>query len=108
MLEAKCGLEITRVVAILFSQKYIKLPCCRHKPSYDYHQHYRHPDKIAHLCTMDLATLPDDFFVTLGQYTKTVYRDQYPAIDPRSAALSQKGKVVIITGASQGLGRHVS
>ena len=56
---------------------------------------------------MDLSALPDDFFVNLGKVTKAVYRDQYPAIDPRSPALSQKGKVVIVTGASQGLGREV-
>ena len=56
---------------------------------------------------MDLAALPDDFFVTVSQFTKTVYRDEYPDIDPTSEALSQEGKVVIITGTSQGIGRHV-
>ena len=30
--------------------------------------------------------------------------EQYPAIDPTSAALSQKGKVIVITGASSGIG----
>jgi NADP-dependent 3-hydroxy acid dehydrogenase YdfG len=57
---------------------------------------------------MDFSSLPDDFFVTSSQYTNTVHRDIYPAIDPTLPALSQKGKVIIITGASQGLGRHVS
>jgi len=56
---------------------------------------------------MDLAALPDDFFVTVSQFTKTVYRDEYPDIDPTSEALSQEGKVVVITGTSQGIGRHV-
>ncbi|KUJ18760.1 NAD(P)-binding protein [Mollisia scopiformis] len=55
---------------------------------------------------MDLSQLPDDFFVTLSQFTKTTYRDVYPVVDPTSPALSQQGKVVIITGTSQGLGRH--
>ncbi|KAJ4340416.1 hypothetical protein N0V95_007501 [Ascochyta clinopodiicola] len=43
-------------------------------------------------------------FVTSMQFTARTHRDVYPAIDPTQPALSQKGKVVIITGASQGLG----
>jgi hypothetical protein len=56
---------------------------------------------------MDLAALPDDFFVTVSQFTKTTYRDEYPEVDPTSKALSLEGKVVVITGTSQGIGRHV-
>jgi hypothetical protein len=56
---------------------------------------------------MDLSALPDDFFITSSQFTKSTYRDEYPSINPRSPALSQAGKVVVVTGASQGLGRHV-
>jgi hypothetical protein len=56
---------------------------------------------------MDLSALPDDFFVTSSQFTKTTYRDEYPSVNPTSPALTQTGKVVIVTGASQGLGRHV-
>jgi hypothetical protein len=56
---------------------------------------------------MDLAALPDDFFVTVSQFTKTIYRDEYPDVDPTSKALTQEGKVVVITGASQGIGRQV-
>ncbi|KAG4436873.1 hypothetical protein IFR05_007636 [Cadophora sp. M221] len=52
-----------------------------------------------------LAQLPDDFFVTSSQFTKTTYRDEYPELDVTQGSFSQKGKVVIITGASQGLGR---
>lgn len=48
--------------------------------------------------------LPVDFFATSGAYTPHVHRDQYPAIDPTSSALSQAGKVIIITGASAGIG----
>ncbi|KAH7413157.1 putative oxidoreductase ucpA [Cadophora sp. MPI-SDFR-AT-0126] len=47
----------------------------------------------------------DDYWVKQQQFTKTVYRDVYPAIDPTSASNSQAGKVVVITGASRGLGR---
>jgi len=56
---------------------------------------------------MDLDALPDDFFVTTSQFTKTAYRDEYPDLDPASEALSQEGKIVVITGTSQGIGRYV-
>lgn len=48
--------------------------------------------------------LPPDFFTTTSAYTPHVYRDQYPSIDPTSAALSQAGKVIVITGAGAGIG----
>ena len=51
-----------------------------------------------------MDNLPTDFFATSGAYTPHIYRDQYPSIDPTSPALSQAGKVVIITGASDGIG----
>jgi NAD(P)-dependent dehydrogenase (short-subunit alcohol dehydrogenase family) len=51
-----------------------------------------------------MENLPPDFWATSGSYTPHIHRDQYPAIDPRSPALSQSGKVVIITGASAGIG----
>jgi hypothetical protein len=53
-----------------------------------------------------MDSLPDDFFVTSMQFTPTTHRDVYPAIDPQSPALSQKGKVIAITGATRGLGRR--
>jgi hypothetical protein len=37
-----------------------------------------------------------------------VHTEVYPSIDPTTPALSQEGKVVIISGASRGIGRHVS
>ncbi|CAM1508914.1 Fc.00g026530.m01.CDS01 [Cosmosporella sp. VM-42] len=49
--------------------------------------------------------MPANYFVKLNQFTRTIHRDQYPAIDPASPKLSQKGKVVIVTGASQGIGK---
>ncbi|KAK1244200.1 hypothetical protein MKX08_002338 [Trichoderma sp. CBMAI-0020] len=55
--------------------------------------------------TDPLQGLPDDYVVTSQAFTKQVHRDVYPAIDPSNPALSQKGKVVIITGASKGIGR---
>jgi hypothetical protein len=46
-------------------------------------------------------------FTTGNAFTKKVYRDVYPAVNPEAPALSQAGKVVMITGASRGIGRHV-
>lgn len=51
-----------------------------------------------------MEDLPTDFFVTTSAYTPTVHRDQYPAIDPKNSGSSQAGKVIIITGASSGIG----
>ncbi|KAI9810259.1 MAG: hypothetical protein M1827_006393 [Pycnora praestabilis] len=53
-----------------------------------------------------MENLPKDYFVTSMAFTKTTYRDQYPSIDPLSEALSQAGKVIVITGASKGIGRR--
>jgi hypothetical protein len=57
---------------------------------------------------MDFASLPPDYFISSLQFMKKVHTQLYPTIDPTSPALSQAGKVVIITGASKGLGRSVS
>ena len=54
-----------------------------------------------------MENLPSDHFVTQQQFVKTVYRDVYPAIDPEAPSNSQAGKVIVITGASKGLGRKV-
>ncbi|KAL9625498.1 MAG: hypothetical protein Q9160_000208 [Pyrenula sp. 1 TL-2023] len=51
-----------------------------------------------------MENLPTDHFVTSLQFTPKAYTDVYPAIDPTSPALSQAGKVIIITGASRGIG----
>ncbi|KAF1925041.1 NAD(P)-binding protein [Didymella exigua CBS 183.55] len=51
-----------------------------------------------------MENLPVDYFVTSMQFTARTHRDVYAAIDPNQAALSQKGKVIVVTGASQGLG----
>ncbi|GIJ86508.1 hypothetical protein Asppvi_005397 [Aspergillus pseudoviridinutans] len=50
--------------------------------------------------------LPVDFFTNAAAYTPRVYRDQYPAIDPTSPSLNQAGQIVIITGASSGIGAN--
>ena len=50
---------------------------------------------------------PDPHQLTTNHaFTKKVYRDLYPAVDPRQPKFSQAGKVVMITGASRGIGRH--
>lgn len=46
-----------------------------------------------------------DYFISTHQFTRTVHRDRYPSIDPTSPKLSQKGQTVIVTGASQGIGK---
>ncbi|KAK4232722.1 hypothetical protein C8A03DRAFT_39676 [Achaetomium macrosporum] len=51
-----------------------------------------------------MENLPPDYFVTSMQFTKHVYQDVYPSIDPSKPELSLAGKVVIITGASRGIG----
>lgn len=54
--------------------------------------------------TKAMENLPDDYFVKTMQFTARTHRDVYAAIDPSQDVLSQKGKVVVITGASQGIG----
>jgi hypothetical protein len=54
-----------------------------------------------------MENLPSDHFVSAQQFVKTVYRDVYPAIDPAATSNNQKGKVIVITGASKGIGRKV-
>ncbi|ORY19313.1 hypothetical protein BCR34DRAFT_472212 [Clohesyomyces aquaticus] len=51
-----------------------------------------------------MESLHIDHFVKYQQFVPTTHRDVYPAIDPTQQSLSQNGKVIIITGASQGLG----
>ncbi|KAN0110346.1 putative oxidoreductase ucpA [Hyaloscypha variabilis] len=52
-----------------------------------------------------MADPPSDLFVKKAQFTKTVYRDVYPTVDPTNPANSMAGKVIVITGPSKGLGR---
>ena len=52
--------------------------------------------------TDQLATLPKDWVVTSGQFTRKAYTDVYPPIDPTAPENSLKGKVAIVTGASRG------
>jgi len=54
---------------------------------------------------MNNPTVDPHAFTTPNSFTKNLYRDIYPAIEPTSPALSQEGKVVIITGASRGIGK---
>jgi len=54
-----------------------------------------------------METLPTNHFTKAQQFVPTIHRDVYSAVDPTQPSLSQQGKVVIITGASQGLGARV-
>lgn len=45
-----------------------------------------------------------NMFTTPFQLTKSMHRDVYPAVDPSNPTLSAKNKVIIITGAGEGLG----
>ncbi|KAK7941607.1 uncharacterized protein PG986_013994 [Apiospora aurea] len=51
-----------------------------------------------------LKSKPRDFFRTALAFTPTVHGDIYPSIDPTRPELSLAGKVVIVTGASKGIG----
>jgi shikimate 5-dehydrogenase len=54
----------------------------------------------------ELLALPKDWIVTSGQFTRKAYTNVYPAIDPTAAQNSLSGKVVVVTGASRGLGAN--
>ncbi|KAL2815255.1 hypothetical protein BDW59DRAFT_153925 [Aspergillus cavernicola] len=51
------------------------------------------------------TSIDPDLLVKRNAFTKETYRDVYPAIDPTQPELSQAGKVVVITGATRGLGQ---
>lgn len=53
---------------------------------------------------VDIASLPKDWIVTSGQFTRKAYTDIYPAIDPTKPENSLQGKIVVVTGASRGIG----
>jgi hypothetical protein len=65
--------------------------------------HYYLPART--LSTME--DLPPDFWVTSTQFTPKTYQTNYPAIDPTNPQNSLAGKVVIISGASRGIGAMV-
>jgi hypothetical protein len=51
------------------------------------------------------ANTDPNLFVKAMAFTKNAHRDVYPAVDPKQPNLSQAGKVIVITGATRGLGR---
>lgn len=48
-----------------------------------------------------------DLGTKMHAFTTKNYRDVYPGIDPARPEHAQTGKVIVITGASRGLGRLV-
>lgn len=50
------------------------------------------------------ATPDPDAYTTPFAITKSIHRDPYWAIDSKNPANNQSGKIIIITGASAGLG----
>lgn len=63
-------------------------------------------------CTRITLTTPDGEVVTMDphaltapfQFTKTMRRELYPAINPENPELSARGKTILITGATGGIG----
>ena len=53
---------------------------------------------------MNLEHLDPNHFARQGAFTKQIFRDVYPSIDPTSPAMSQRGKVIVISGAGSGIG----
>ena len=56
---------------------------------------------------MPLDVTHPDYWTEALQFTPTVHRDVYPALDPLSDRLQAiaKGKVVVVTGAGSGFGK---
>ncbi|KAK6207827.1 hypothetical protein QIS74_12908 [Colletotrichum tabaci] len=52
------------------------------------------------------SDLPSDYIYKLLQFTPRQHHDVYPAIDPSNPELSLAGKVVLVTGASRGIGAN--
>jgi hypothetical protein len=55
-----------------------------------------------------MSAPPSDYLIRQSTFTKVTYQDEYPTVYPTRAENNQAGKVIVITGAGKGLGRHVS
>ena len=54
-----------------------------------------------------MEEIPADAFTRATQFLQRRHSGIYPAIDPTLTSLSLEGSVVVVTGASEGIGRSV-
>ena len=54
------------------------------------------------------ATFDPDRFVKSLALTKPYHRSVYPGVSPQNPSLSAAGKIVLVTGASRGVGRGIA
>lgn len=82
-------------------------PCSDHPGDWISHAGYDKKPEVSFIM-VDWLNAPRDFPTTTLQFTKNSQLDVYPEVDPSAPANSLSGKVVIITGASHGIGSEVS
>ncbi|KAF2252857.1 NAD(P)-binding protein [Trematosphaeria pertusa] len=57
---------------------------------------------------MGSADVDPDLYTKMQNLTSTYHRDVYPAVSPTNPSNSAAGKVVLITGASRGIGKAIA
>jgi hypothetical protein len=55
--------------------------------------------------TVDAEQIDPDALARQWCFTKELRRDIYPAVDPKNPEINAKGKKVLITGGSHGVGK---
>ena len=80
------------------------LPVPIFNPSFSQSAYSAHSHPSFFYAKMAHGPVDPDQYTAPFQLTKGMYRDVYPAVDPKNEDLKATGKVVIITGAGGGLG----